>query len=367
MGVYSELAAQKINEQNALENFQFSDLLEFAINIEKSDQAMFDAMLEMDFHEAYVEKGLISLNEGEKIDAAKAAVGKVWEKIVTLLRKFDGLIKTLVAKFTNKMAELSGKNKQLVDKIKDLDKAELSKKLEGTDFEVTALNVDVPVDLNKIDALEKIYENVKNGSESNPDEAVKEILSKLDTYQYFTKVDLAKWVDSNDLTALKNSVSDPQKEVNDVIGKINNLKKKVEADIGEFEKKASAEGASDENRADAMKKIAGFNAVMKGFSKLISFVINYYARKVACDRAIYSKLGAVMGVKLDAKDKVEQAKNVANDAKEGAKDVAGKVKDTVDKVVGGKGKLATEAVEELEYKFMAIDVMNETYIEELFA
>ena len=125
MGVYSELAAQKINEQNALENFQFSDLLEFAINIEKSDQAMFDAMLEMDFHEAYVEKGLISLNEGEKIDAAKAAVGKVWEKIKELLHKFVSMVGTFIAKLKNVYANLTNKNEKLVAKFGDLNKTNI--------------------------------------------------------------------------------------------------------------------------------------------------------------------------------------------------------------------------------------------------
>jgi hypothetical protein len=77
MGVYSEMAAEQLNEQNMLDNFKFTDLLEFSVDLERADQAMFDAMLEMDFHEAFCESGLIYLSEEEKASGIENAIGKM--------------------------------------------------------------------------------------------------------------------------------------------------------------------------------------------------------------------------------------------------------------------------------------------------
>lgn len=379
MGVYSSLAVQKVNEQNMLENFQFSDLLEFAIDIQKSDQAMFDAMLELDFHEAYESKGIITLTEADKLDAAKVAVKNIWGKIKEALTKFLGMIKTYAAKISNAFAELSGKNKQLTAAIKNLNKVSLSKKLEEHDVEVTMLKVDVDVVNNKIEDLTKIYEKAVDGNDVAGD--IKALKDKLSTDQYFVKSSLKDYVDKNDLTALKNNVDNPKKELDGALSNVNALQSMVEKDIADFEKKASAEGGSDEDRAAASKIASNLNLVMDGAAKILSFVKNFYARKAACDRGIYTKLGALEGIKLGAKDAAEQGANVAKAAGGAAKDAAGKAahaaKHELDNakavaktgVAVAKSKLSksNEAAEEFDYQCMAIDVMNETYIEQLFA
>ena len=389
MGVYSNLAVQKINEQEMLENFQFSDLLEFAIDIQKSDQAMFDAMLEMDFHEAYESKGIITLTEADKENAVKVAVKNIWGKIVEVLKRFLGMVKTFIAKITNKFAELSGKNQQLVERIKTPDKSTIIEKIKGKDIQVTALNVAVDVVNNKIEEFLKVYARVK--SESDISGEVKTLVSKLDaTDQYFTKIDLEKFLDKkeNEIAKLRDRVAEPKKELNNALSEIDALQQMVSNDITNYEKDAQNEKSSDDARAEANRIAKNLNVVLDGCTKLLSFVTSFYARKAACDRAIYTKIGAIDGVKLNAGDKVEQAKNVskaaANAAKNKAKDIAHDVKHQVDnakaiiknskdldrakdqKTATGESAVE-EAFADLEYQFMCIDVVNEAYIEELFA
>jgi hypothetical protein len=390
MGVYSNLAVQKINEQEMLENFQFSDLLEFAIDIQKSDQAMFDAMLEMDFHEAYESKGIITLTEADKENAVKVAVKNIWGKIVEVLKRFLGMIKTFIAKISNKFAELSGKNKQLVERIKVPIKSVIIEKIKGKDIQVTALNVAVDVVKNKIDAFLKVYEKADGGSDIAGE--VKTLLSGLDaTDQYFTKIDLEKYLDQDkfEMADLRDRVADPKKELNDALSEVETLQQMVSDDITEYEKKAKNEKSSDDDRAEANRIARNLNVVLDGCTKLLSFITSFYARKAACERAIYTKIGAIDGAKLTAGDKVEQVKNVskaaADAAKNKAKDVAHDVKHGIDnakaiaknakdlakdqKAQKQADKTATgeSALEDLEYQFMSIDVVNEAYIEELFA
>ena len=384
MGVYSNLAVQKINEQEMLENFQFSDLLEFAIDIQKSDQAMFDAMLEMDFHEAYESKGIITLTEADKENAVKVAVKNIWGKIVEVLNKFLDVVKTFVAKISNKFAELSGKNKQLVERIKTPIKSTIIEKIKGKNIQVTALNVDVDVIKNKINAFLKVYEKADSGSDVSGE--VKTLLSGLNGVdQYFTKMDLVKYLDKIEISELRDKVDDPKKDLNKVIkDDIEPLQAMLSDDIKKYNEDANKEDSSDDARAKASRTASNINIVLDGCTKLLSFVTSFYARKAACERAIYTKIGVIDGAKLTAGDKAEQVKNVgkaaADAAKDKVKDAAHAVKHGVDNakaiVKNSKDldrakdqKTATgeSALEDLEYQFMAIDVVNETYIEELFA
>jgi hypothetical protein len=342
-------------------------------------------MLEMDFHEAYESKGIITLTEADKENAVKVAVKNIWGKIVEVLKRFLGMVKTFIAKISNKFALLSGKNKQLVERIKTPIKSTIIEKIGDKDFQVTALNVDVDVVKNKINAFLKVYEKADSGSDVA--EEVKTLVSGLNaTDQYFTKMDLAKYLDKIEIADLRDRVADPSKELNDAISEVKDLEKMLSDDIKKYEEAANKEDSSDDARAKASRTAGNINKVLDGCTKLLSFVTSFYARKAACERAIYTKIGAIDGVKLTAGDKAEQVKNVGNaaadaarnkakDALSAAKNKVSDAKDALaDKVIAGAGglkankkALTKEAVENLEYQFMTIDVVNETYIEELFA
>jgi hypothetical protein len=352
-------------------------------------------MLEMDFHEAYESKGIITLTEADKENAVKVAVKNIWGKVVEALNKFLGMLKTFIAKITNKFAELSGKNKQLVEKIKTPDKDAILEKIGDKDFQVTALNVENDTIPKKIKEFVDLYEKVDNGFDISGE--VKTLLSKLnETNQYFSKISLKDYLGKNDISDLKDRVADPKKELDSTLGEIEYLQTTVSKKIEKYEKDAKKEDSTDVDRAKASQTASNMNAVLAGCAKLLSFLTNFYARKVAYERAIYTKIGAIDGVKLTAGDKAEQVKNVgkaaADAAKNKAKDAVGAAKDKASdaahavkhgidnaKAIAKNAKdlakdqkaqkksLTSEAVEELEYQFMAIDVVNETYIEELFA
>jgi hypothetical protein len=186
-------------------------------------------------------------------------------------------------------------------------------------------------------------------------------------------MDLVKYLDKIEISELRDKVDDPKKDLNKVIkDDIEPLQAMLSDDIKKYNEDANKEDSSDDARAKASRTASNINKVLDGCTKLLSFVTSFYARKAACERAIYTKIGAIDGVKLTAGDKAEQVKNVSKAAADAAKD---KAKDAAGKVVNAakgakeavKSKLTNEAAEDLEYQFMSIDVVNEAYIEELFA
>jgi predicted transcriptional regulator len=382
MGVYSNLAVQKINEQEMLENFRFSDLLEFAIDIQKSDQAMFDAMLEMDFHEAYESKGIITLTEGEKIDALKAAAKGIWGKIVETLSKFLSIVKTFFAKVSNVFAELSGKNKMLVEKIGPLDQKKLLTAVGDNESQVTIIDQPDAFKRNLLSRIDKVRNAMNKAVAGDTDSIKSDIESDIKNLhsaieENFVKVSIKDSISKVNLKNLYNSVKSPEID-KDLKNTVDKLIEDIETNISKFKKDKDGEEVSQEDRAKYSNIISGLNICMSGATKIFSVIKSYFARKVAAERALYTKYGTLLGTKLTVGNKVDLAANagkaVGDKAKEAGKDAAGKVadaakgaKDAVASKFGGGLKLKAEAAEELEYQFMAIDVVNETYIEELFA
>lgn len=352
MGVYSELAAQKIEEQNALENFQFSDLLEFAINIEKSDQAMFDAMLEMDFHEAYVEKGLISLNEGEKIDAAKAAVGKVWEKIKELIHKFLSMVGTFIAKLKNIYADLTNRNERLIKRFGDLNKDNILKTVGDKKIEVKIVKDKEKVKSIIMGQIPKFRTNLNNCLNGGVeiDAAKKFVEDELAVSAYsdiegdFDTVSVVDFVNTPAFDKLKDSVKSPKKDIDQVIKVIEGFKDEIEKAEDKVLKDTDTD--SDEDRLKCNKIIGCLNEYMKGASKLLSFTVSFYARVAATERSLYAKLGSL--------DKKKEAPKEDKAAAEAPTEEA-------------KAEEVKKESAEIDFTFMAIDVMNESYIEQLFA
>jgi len=376
MGVYSNLAVQKINEQEMLENFQFSDLLEFAIDIQKSDQAMFDAMLEMDFHEAYESKGIITLTEADKVGALKAAAKGFWGKIVEALSKFLSIVKTFFAKVSNVFAELSGKNKMLIEKIGPLDQKKLLAAVGDNESQVTIIDQPDAFKRNILSRIDKVRNEMNKAVAGDTDSIKSDIESDIKNLhsaieENFKKVSIKESVSKVNLNNLYNSVKNPEID-KDLKNTIDKLIEDIKKHISEFDKKKDGEEVSQEDRAKYSNIISGLNTCMSGAVKIFSVIKSYFARKAAAERALYTKYGTLLGTKLTVGNKVDLAANagkaVGDKAKEAGKNAAGKVADAAKGAKEAvKSKLTKEAAEELEYQFMAIDVVNETYIEELFA
>ena len=381
MGVYSNLAIQKINEQEMLENFQFSDLLEFAINIQKSDQAMFDAMLEMDFHEAYEEKGIISLTEGEKIDAIKAAAKGIWNKIIETLNRFLGIVKTFLAKIDEVFSQLSGKNAKLIETIGPLNYKELLKAVGDNDTQVTIIDEPKAFDRNMTTRTSKIRHAMERAVAGDTDSIKSDIESDIKNLhsaieENFKKVSIKDSITENNVKDLYNAVKNPgiNKEVKNTI---EHLIEDINKHISDFTKKKNGEVGKDgekvevspEDRAKYSKIIRGLNTCMSGAAKIFSIIKSYYARKASADRALYAKYGALLGKGLTVGNKVDltinAGKAVGDKAKEAGKKAADKVTSKFKRNAEEEAK--QEAAENLEYQFMSIDVVNEIYIDKLFA
>jgi hypothetical protein len=414
MGVYSEMAAEQLNEQNMLDNFKFTDLLEFSVDLERADQAMFDAMLEMDFHEAFCESGLIYLSEEEKASGIESAIGKMKEKLVALINKFVEMIKTAVAKIMNALAELTERNKALVAKIGKLNKNEFRKLF--ADYpkkgEIKITNVkegfddEVKAAFKKLSDIQKDANNdkrvlaIKDGIRGTVEDAVSDAANNYSSY--FEVMTAAEFIKTRMFANLYNALktNDPGM-VATVSREVENAKKTAQMDIKALKAdKKTADG--DESRELVNAKIAVYSAVSAGYSKLLSVCANFVARRASAYRSAYAKMGAIKGATLSAKEELAGAKTGAKNAgklasekaretgetiRGGAKKISDRFSDMASDIKTKAGKLlkkkhecgAIEYYDPEEYQYMseedcdlaftcfAIDTLNEAYIDELFA
>jgi hypothetical protein len=410
MGVYSEMAAEQLNEQNMLDNFKFTDLLEFSVDLERADKAMFDAMLEMDFHEAFCESGLIYLSEEEKASGIESAIGKMKEKLVALINKFVEMIKTAVAKIMNALAELTERNKALVAKIGELNKNEFRKLF--ADYpkkgEVKITNVkegfddEVKAAFKKLSDIQKDANNdkrvlaIKDGIRGTVEDAVSDAANNYSSY--FEVMTAAEFINTKMFDGLYSVVKNGGGGmVATVSREVENAKKTAQMDIKALKAdKKTADG--DESRELVNAKIAVYSAVSAGYSKVLSVCANFVASRSAYYRSAYAKLGAIKGATLSAKEELAGAKTGAKNAaakaretgetiKGGAKKISDKFSDMASDIKTKAGKLlkkkhecgAIEYYDPDEYQYMseedcdlaftcfAIDTLNEAYIDELFA
>lgn len=342
MGVYSELAAQRVNEATMLENFQFSDLLEYAINIDRGNQAMFDAMLEMDFHEAYAEKGLISINEGEEKTGIKAAVDKIIAKIKELWEKFISLATTFMAKFRNVLAQFTGRNKALLDqgkKINLLDRfAEVREALpDNTEVKIFSAGKNEKTGADNgisdifapdTEALKRLVdtENVNVERGQNRIDSIFGLDKSID--DYFESVDLkGKLAQRNFLQNIHDHLIYASTFGKGVENNIGGLITYAKDEIKKLSKENKGKDVSTTTRADNANRLSVCSAIVKAAIKYMNFYKSVVARSLMYDRAVYAKCLAVL------KKNDKSAKHEATD---------------------------------MNFTFDAIDFMNESVIEEMF-
>ena len=414
MGVYSEMAAEQLNEQNMLDNFKFTDLLEFSVDLERADQAMFDAMLEMDFHEAFCESGLIYLSEEEKASGLESAIGKMKDKLVALINKFVEMIKTAVAKIMNALAELTERNKALVAKIGPLNEREFKKLFadypKKGEVKITyvkdGFEDEVRSAFKKLSDIQKDANNdkrvlaIKDGIKSTVEDAVSDAANNYTNYfEVMTAAEFIKTKMFYNLYSYLKSSSVPSVVAN-ISKEVEFAKKTAQMDIKAL--KADKKTAEGDSRELINAKIAVYSAVSAGYSKLLSVCANYVARRTSAYRSAYAKMGAIKGATLSAKEEIAGAKTGAKNAgklasakaretgetiRGGAKKISDRFSDMASDIKTKAGNLlkkkhecgAIEYYDPEEYQYMseedcdlaftcfAIDTLNEAYIDELFA
>lgn len=112
MGIYSNEAAQLLKESQIEFNPNAAGLLEFAVETQRAEHAMFETMLEMDMLEYHCESGVIVVTEEEKSSAFGKALESIWNKIVEAVEKMW----ETVTKFLSRLFEFA-MEKTKADKI----------------------------------------------------------------------------------------------------------------------------------------------------------------------------------------------------------------------------------------------------------
>ena len=350
MGVYSNLASQRVNEASMLETFKYTDLLEYAINIEKSNQAMFDAMLEMDFHEAYAAKGLIVVNETEEGGGVKAAVKKIIAKIIEALKKFVSVIKTFWAKLRNHLSDLTGYNKKLIDKIEKKGGLSKDKVLAGIgDKKISITVVNSKKYYDSVAEYFKDVEPIIDQEHFKVDEVkstidgVVESIGKLD--DLFTKKDLKEAINDGSVVVekLKDLVAEPYgDQIKSLEQKFDVIIKKCNAKAENLDKKLKGADVSDDDRALYNDDIKAINALISGSYKFMNICKSFVARSCASYRSLYAKCGSLIGSGEKAAE--GEKANVENPP-----------------------AVIKQESTELDYQLNTIDIVNEIFIEDLFS
>lgn len=353
MGVYSSMARNMISEEAAVKEFHSTNLLEFAIEAQKADQSLFDAMIEMDFREAYAENGVISITETAEEQAKKSAVKKIAEKIVGLFVKFADTVARIVDTLVIKVQQFV--NKQRSEKGKENPFVELVKKNGGFTSDVISqfpgkVKVVIPgkfgvepfesihgmisaieseTDAEKLDPsaiADKVNAEIDK-AEKGYKESFAEVSAEnltpsiLDSYgKMFTSVS-AKSEDSINLEAfnkMKRETADARKK----ISPLKNLK------------------MDEDQRVILSRKYSCYTKILSGESKFIKMASSLMVQELATYRATYIKMATFLAKTKKAADK--EKKNVKECAE----------------MISQNSQTVME--------MYAIDVLNEDYVNSIF-
>ena len=359
MGVYSNLAAQRINEASLEKTFQYTDLLEYAINIQQSDQAMFDAMLEMDFHEAYAAKGLISINEADEKGGVVAAVKKIIGKVIEAFRKLMSVARVFLDKVTNHLAEITGQNKRLAQKYRDLDLTNKTVIDAIGDKEISVTIMDPKYSVDPIKDCWKHFFSLKERFEYlyTSDEEVESVKNDIDAIvdkakdslkNGFVKKDLKKALSDNDIEMDKLYKG----LVNPYSDQIGNLKSNVNKLIGmcqsiqtNYQKKLKDDKLDDQSRKDCSNITKITSYTISNIYIVMNLEKSIIARSCAVERSVFAKCAAIVERANKKQDKDAKSDNKSAET---AEDVNAESSN-------------------LELQLGAIDIMNEIFIDNLFA
>lgn len=167
MGIYSAKAAEMLKESEVEFNPNAAGLLEFAVNSQRADQAMFDAMLEIDFREAYQAKGTIVTEANEEAEAKGNAVMGIIKKIGAAIEKVIQTIMLAIEKLKQTVLEKTKLDKKIIGQYHEIDmekvKANMTDKDKGKKITIYKANAALTEAINTI--TKKYYkENFNNYS-----------------------------------------------------------------------------------------------------------------------------------------------------------------------------------------------------------
>ena len=320
MGIYSNMAAELLKEQEVAVDPNAAGLLEFAINSQRAEHAMFETMLELDMVEYYSESGTLVLTEEEKAEGAGNTLKAIGKKIVAAI---DKLIQTIVAfldKIANLVLEKTKADKKLIEKFgKNIDLA-VAKEKKG-DSEITVVDLKAADGISAfIGARAAEYSSV-SGSGSKEDfdnkkESVQKELKSLtgeDKFKaIFTKKKISDLSDA-DVKAMIDAVDGGyQKLVDSIIGEsAKKTLKSLKAARGEAMKKLA--DIKNEDRAVDVARFGYCSALNSAVSKAINFGSNVAAHAMAVSRQGFVALAFASKKKEEKKEEAKQESAVDYD------------------------------------------------------
>lgn len=337
MGVYSTIAAEQFKENQMIENFHFTDLLEFAVNTEVANQRMFNAMIELDFHEA-VEKmngSYLTEAETETADAKKDnIIKKLADKIFAALRRFGELLSAFIGRVSKALKDFLDGNKMLASKFGSLtaDRVSLIDVSKYTDvkFEKYIGDEDYKFfgsvkDLKKIVSdfqtviygtktdevaakKDEILEQLKSISEKSNEEEISKMFKKEVSFADMVKdTDYLKKISDNMTSGYKGILKVYSNEIEDAKKDNNSKMKEVQKDLKE------AKSAEEKARKIAIleARYQVYNTANAIYAKFLRAAIVMAKRVISDDRRTYCTIGAaVLAAEKAANKKTKDNANV---------------------------------------------------------
>ena len=116
MGVYTEMAVKHAADTAP---FTEADSFQLALDMQRADHAMFEALIELDFGEIYQEMGIMLVTEADEAEGKKFSINAMKQKIGNAIESIIGLLKKAFGAFMTKWNQLMGRDKPLYDKYKE--------------------------------------------------------------------------------------------------------------------------------------------------------------------------------------------------------------------------------------------------------
>lgn len=338
MGVYTNMAANYVNnigDNPVLESLQFS------LDMQKADHAMFEALIELDFDEVYQEAGLSVYTEADIKAGRKFSLKAIKAKVVEYINKFIDMIKRVTAKIVAKLQDIFNKDKKLVKKYgerfkKNASSHEFKEEVEIPDFkkvenEMRKLNGgNITGGDDKFETYSGFLSNIRNLS--TPDEVtnrangyvehIKQTSTAIRETKYdsfFTKVKgtlgggTISSIDSYMNTGLQAAIKDIKDNAKRLQGLLEKEKKYYESDdFFNSRRVVDDEGNEDQAAANLTSAISkGSISILSAFSSVVTVQRNFNINLIKRTYANVRKLYVACSVESKKEENNDQAVNAS--------------------------------------------------------
>lgn len=251
MGVYTEMAVKHAADTAP---FTEADSFQLALDMQRADHAMFEALIELDFGEIYQEMGIMLVTEADEAEGKKFSINAIKQKVKDIIDKFITGVKKFIKLVAVKFDQLFQRDQALYKKLAgDFDKnfnntnmtgflapdyTKIEKGIGDNTFVTILSNFnDFKKALDGADSVESINNAKKSYSDKMT--ALKDQIKNMSVDGYFIKDSVNKPLkdavdDPNKVKeymqkGCKNSVRDLEKYGEKVISSVDTIKKSVDS------------------------------------------------------------------------------------------------------------------------------------------